>query len=213
MSEKNSINLLQNENGALPENGKLNGVPPSPSGTDQPDPRQTQSQPGFKDRIAARWRLDRSKLVVQSLLVLALVATLFVLVILIFDGKMLAQRFRLPEAIAAPAAPDNKVSNKPEKSILTVFDRRSYFIREQARPLSQAVSGPVDAAELPAFSSKFALLGILMGDTPQAIVKENSSNTTVFLTRGQSLAGYEVKDILPDRVVLQRDGELVNLRM
>lgn len=200
-------------------NGKHNRALPSPAKA-RPEPfwrKQWQklrmvraTRPG--QPLKQLWRQKPMLLVNRGLLLLALFMTLAVFLFLWHDGKALAEKLQMPQAVAGTNDNPSATANQRNPSYSTVAARRRYFRVEVHEPVHKTAN-PLNASEVPGFTQRFTLLGILMGEVPQAIVRENSSNTTLFLTGGQSLDGYQVQEIFSDRVLLQRDGDLINLRM
>lgn len=93
-----------------------------------------------------------------------------------------------------------------------LFARRQYF-RIEKPPAVDALAYPVSASEVPGLAERFTLIGVLTGEDPQAIVRANDSQVSLFVSVGQRLGEYVVKKILPNMIVLEQDGIEVELRM
>lgn len=59
----------------------------------------------------------------------------------------------------------------------------------------------------------FLLMGIIAGDTFQAIIEDKKTKKTNFLYKGDSLRGFTVYEIKDSSVILDYDGEKIELRM
>jgi hypothetical protein len=57
------------------------------------------------------------------------------------------------------------------------------------------------------------LVGVVPGDTPQAIVEDKKNNQTLFLKEGDMINDIEIKSISGGRVVLTRNDETVTLSL
>lgn len=159
------------------------------------------------------WRENPITVINHLLLVLVVLLTAAAPLFLWYDSTAVASRVRMPE----PAAPSLEQASKPStvvanKSYAKVAARRRFF-RMKARETPAEPASPLSAAEVPGLAQRYTLLGVLMGEVPRAIVRENSTNTSMFLSKGQDLDGYLVQEIFSDHILLQRDGDLINLRM
>ncbi|MFQ5637220.1 MAG: type II secretion system protein N [bacterium] len=167
----------------------------------------------FNTRQSLRklWSESPLRLINRFLLFLAVAATVAMPLFLWYDAEVLAGSVTVHE----PGDASSELVMQPAKSgnpsVRTIAARRRYF-RSKGERLQQAAN-PLNAAEVPGLAQRYTLLGVLMGEVPQAIVQDNSTNATQFLTKGETIGGYEVQEIFSDRVLLQRDGDLVNLRL
>lgn len=158
-----------------------------------------------------RWRENPVAVINRLLLALVILLTAAAPLFLWYDATALASRIQTP----GPKRLSDKTTEvlpPAKKSYAKVAARRPYF-RLNVRETTAEPRTPLNAAEVPGLTTRYTLLGILMGEVPRAIVQENSTNTSMFLTRGQHLDGYLVQEIFSDRVLLERDGDLINLRM
>lgn len=92
-------------------------------------------------------------------------------------------------------------------SYSSVISGKSVFGQPQGQP--QGPSG--DIALSGDISDTIGLVGIVAGDSPQAIIEDKKSNKTYYLIKGQSFNGYLVDEILEDRVILDCDGKKTSL--
>lgn len=66
-----------------------------------------------------------------------------------------------------------------------------------------AVSGDI--------SEKLGLVGVITGDSPQAIIEDKKSQKTYYLNKGQSFDGYIVEEISEGKVILNSGGNKISL--
>lgn len=58
-----------------------------------------------------------------------------------------------------------------------------------------------------------SLKGIIAGDKPQAIIEDEKNRKSYFLYKGESVNNIKVEDIQSDRVILNVDGEVLELTL
>jgi hypothetical protein len=108
----------------------------------------------------------------------------------------------------APVAP-------PEMPSVSASASRTLF----APPAAAAVGGSgVPAAGMSAsaksLASRLTLMGIVAGDTPQAIIEDGETKKTFFVTKGQMVVdGATVDQVLDNRVVLDVGGQKIDLSL
>lgn len=93
-----------------------------------------------------------------------------------------------------------------------VAGRRQYFRTAAPQGAAEPLA-PLSATEAPDLAQRFTLVGILMGKSPRAIVRDIKSNASVILSAGQNLDEYRVEEILPDRIILEQHGQRFELRI
>lgn len=148
----------------------------------------------------------------QILLVLASGLTLVAVVYLLFWSSS-----EEPLLVFRPA-PEAPVQAKPSQGPADagkhdrLFASRNFF-REGEQPAGPTTVAPISAAEAPGLTARYQLVGVLMGEDPQAIIHENGTNASLFLTVGDRLDEFVVKKIAPGRVVLASEDMEVELRM
>ncbi len=76
--------------------------------------------------------------------------------------------------------------------------------QEKAASQRTSVSGQDKLKDL-------SLIGIVAGDKPQAVIEDRKIQKTYFLNKGQSVNQMIVEDILEDRVILDFEGEKLEL--
>ena len=61
--------------------------------------------------------------------------------------------------------------------------------------------------------SDFTLIGIMGGDSPEAIVESKKEQKSYYLKKGDLVGPFQVKEIKEGQVILQRDSELLELNL
>lgn len=122
--------------------------------------------------------------------------------------KSLVSKTVTEEAVKAAAArAEPAVMARDYSSYSSAISGKSIFGQSQGQ--SQGPSG--DIAVSGDISDTIRLVGIVAGDSPQAIIEDKKSNKTYYLNKGQSFNGYLVDEILEDRVILDCDGKKISL--
>jgi type II secretory pathway component PulC len=120
----------------------------------------------------------------------------------------------LPAAVAAKAADEVPVPEAPPS--LSAAASRPLFeapdrAPESAQATPAATAGPsVEAREL---ASRLTLIGVVSGDSPQAIIEDSGKGKTSFVGVGQMVEGMVVEEVHDNRVVLSLNGERVELSL
>lgn len=60
-------------------------------------------------------------------------------------------------------------------------------------------------------SKGFNLIGIISGENPQAIIEDKASGKTYYLNEGQFIGEFCAEDIQEDKVILDRNGQKLEL--
>jgi hypothetical protein len=74
-------------------------------------------------------------------------------------------------------------------------------------------AAPVGESSLQEMAKDLKLVGIIPGDTPQAIIEDKKNNQTLFLREGEMINNMEVKAISTGRVVLAYGEETITLSL
>lgn len=115
---------------------------------------------------------------------------------------------------AAPEQPEFlQDSAKPMSYYQEMIARRDIFSfnpNPAAPPI--ATAGPVvAAAQIPPLFANLKLVGIVLDENPQAIVKDPQTNKTFFLYPGGNFNEAVVKEIREGKVVFEYQGQIVEL--
>jgi len=144
---------------------------------------------------------------------LAVSATVLAPFFVWYDGSKLTEILIVPANTRIHDRQKPQAANDTKPSFATIAARRRYFRHAKIRTSAPASPVRLDASQAPGLAARYTLLGIVRGQAPQAIVRENSTQTSMFLSEGQSLAGYTVREILPNRIILSHEGQEFELRM
>lgn len=162
------------------------------------------------DRWLSRWRgVDAMQAAIHGLALLAVAATVILPMYLWLDSHQARAYLDVPGEVAPQQPQAARVSSQPLPNHQVVLARRAYFRREavqQSTPEAPVVS-------LPGLTDLYVLQGILMGDTPQAIVLDKTANSSIFVEKGQHLGNFRVVDIQVDRIILEKDNQRFELRI
>ncbi len=112
--------------------------------------------------------------------------------------------------VGVPEAVGNANSNRPA-TISPTIDTSAL----ESKDLFRAPSDSSQGASGSSFDKlkDLTLNGIIAGDNPQAIIEDTKNKKSYFLNKGQSINRMTVKDILQDRVILEVDGETLELTL
>ena len=141
--------------------------------------------------------------------ILATVAVLLFLIVLclVFTGR--PSLTRLNNAVAGAGATHTvETTLDPLKTLgdyLGDVRRRDLFRR------SAAVGGGAAGYLFSNIAKELSLSGIYLGQVPEAMIEDKAAKHTYFLTKGDSVRGDKVKSIQKDRVVLENNGQEVEL--
>ncbi|MFQ5628847.1 MAG: hypothetical protein ACE5I1_08805 [bacterium] len=166
-----------------------------------------------KSFASKKWRDDPLGNINKILAGLAILFTILSPVYLWYEASAtdaFASRARVPQTHSQQMASRQAGQRQPANT--AVFARRQYF-RIEKQETADALSYPVSASEVPGLAERYTLIGVLTGDDPQAIVRANDSQVSIFVSVGHRLDSYIVKRILPNMIVLEQDGLEVELRM
>ena len=121
------------------------------------------------------------------------------------------------EPVASPAASaEPPPAEQPMPSLAAATVRPLFRVAEAVESSQPAgASGKVPAVDVSAIAQKMSLIGVITGDPPQAIIEvdDNGAKKTQFVTVGQSVRGATVKDIQSNHVVLDLNGEKIDLTL
>ncbi|RMD91662.1 MAG: hypothetical protein D6814_17960 [Calditrichaeota bacterium] len=180
----------------------------------------TESQPRFQYKplnpsrwsTLALWRENSMGMIYRAFFILAVIMTLGMPILLWQDNARLAAYRAVPEMTAKEAPPAKPwLTSTRQHSLAGLANRRFFKQAKQPKPASPAA--PIPGSEVSDLQERYMLQGILMGEKPQAIIQDKISGTSLFLSPGEILGDFKIKQILPDRVMLTREGQMFELRM
>lgn len=118
---------------------------------------------------------------------------------------------RLPvEAVAEqPVA----LPSPPELPSLSASVPRTVFAPPAETPAAPSVAAPLSSS-VRSLAARLTLMGIVSGDSPQAIIEDSETKKTFFVTAGQMVVdGAVVEQVLDNRVVLTVADEKIELSL
>jgi len=110
----------------------------------------------------------------------------------------------LPEISATDAEPELEL--KPYEFYLEGTEGRQIF----SSPAIQASKGSIGMVDADLIKD-INLVGIISGVTPQAIIEDKKAGKTYYLNKGQFFGAFQVEDIQEGKVILNLNGESVEL--
>ena len=119
-----------------------------------------------------------------------------------------------PAAIPGHSRVDADVEKrefKPLSYYLDIIGKRNLFKLLAVKPKIEkpAVLRPEPSELL----KDYTLMGIISGENPQAIIEDRKTKNTYFLNKGQNLGEMLIVDIQEDKVVLEVDGQQLDLNL
>lgn len=167
---------------------------------------------------------------INSILIAALILTIafFVFDILISKLSLFRPLAKTDYSIADKAYPVDKTQTAPTANsvsdttqdrsnaeALPFSDYSEMVRRELFRPQKSEVEEKVmDEKKLLSGQERLNgifLIGIISGEKPQAVIEDKKNQKTYFLYKGQSVNQLMITDILDDRVILDFEGEKLEL--
>jgi hypothetical protein len=126
-------------------------------------------------------------------------------------GTDIASRRPRP-AISMPQDANIEEETVPFPTYAEAIGRRKLFkppkaevVKTKEKPSTQKTESASDKLK------NLSLIGIMGGERPQAIIEDKKDKKTYFLNKGQTISGMKVDDISQDRIILDFDGEKVEL--
>ena len=154
------------------------------------------------------WKKFEFKHILNFVNVLLAVAALFLvgfLVYCLFFGVEQKER-ATPEPVSSLKTEPTQGAmeeKKPFDYYKAQFLKRDLF----ERPLDQvAANASVD------LTKRYKLVGIVLGDIPEAIIEDSSTKSTMFVHPGEKLDTVEVKTIEEGRIIFLQEGLEIELK-
>lgn len=145
----------------------------------------------------------------QGLVILVGVSLLFFFASRLFLQRQPLSTLSLSEETPTPKGPPpQETSERPPYDYYgQVIGKRNLF----RAGLPAKGGSQTDAPAIEDRLKDFALLGIVSGTTPQAIVEDKEGQKTYFLTEGEALGEMRIEQILEEKVTMSYEGELYEL--
>jgi len=198
-------------------NGRQNDKQRPPAvGTNgcQPGARlHPQKTRGIRPGSKPPWRQRPLLTLNKCLLGLAVVFTIAVPALVHVDARALRANLAEPPQVHRSGKAAMKRIQVSGGSFAQIAAKRPYFRPSGSEAKTGGSQQPIDAVDVPGLAQRYALVGVIMGESPRAIVRARDNDSSQFLAKGDHLEGYLVQEIFSDRILLEQDGDLINLRM
>lgn len=122
------------------------------------------------------------------------------------DSEVMGKR--QPETISRETTPEEKLP--PVPAYPDAIGTRELFKPQASR--SRGADNKVSDSAYDKLKD-FTLKGIIAGNNPQAIIEDLKNEKTYFLFKGQRMNQIKVEDIKEDRVILDINGEVLELAL
>jgi len=101
---------------------------------------------------------------------------------------------------------------KPIQFYERILSRRRLFVGQGVS--RRAKSAHVGTTQFSSRISDFQLLGVISGAKgPQAIINDSKINQVYYCSSDEEVGGFYVKEVLPNKVILELNGEKMELRL
>lgn len=118
------------------------------------------------------------------------------------------REIKLPKAEPAEKNISETVSQKEAQSL------EFYLQSMRDKPLFGGSAEGVSAANIATEAESIKdinLVGVILGDNPQAIIQDKKSEKTTYVSKGQFIGDYQVEEIKEGKVILNRNGQRFEL--
>ncbi len=141
----------------------------------------------------------------------------------VFLSSVLFLKFSKPDSIerimasthnAAAEIPLLNVSKKSSKYYQRILGRRELFVAQPGLRLKKIGSQSPQQAGSQSVGDDLQLLGIVSGaQGPQAIIMDSKTGQSFYCSGGEKINDFTVRDILENKVILENDGEMKEIRL
>ncbi|MDD2731341.1 MAG: hypothetical protein PHX21_13660 [bacterium] len=100
-----------------------------------------------------------------------------------------------------------KVEVKPREYYLEGLKERQIFSSENSTETRRIVASGVNAEIV----KDITLLGIVLGESPQAVIEDKKTEKTYYVTKGQFINELQVEDIQEGKIILNYNGQKLEL--
>jgi type II secretory pathway component PulC len=144
--------------------------------------------------------------IINRLLIIVLVLLLGGFVYTVAFGRPSIEKtvrhFPRPPVRAVKA--NNQEAFMPSDEYVKMSKQRDIFNREQRTAVER--SAVADKPAIPRTKTDLQLVGIYFSEEPEVIIEDKVEKKTYFLKEGENIKEIKVKNIRPDRVILESDG-------
>ena len=150
--------------------------------------------------------VDQFNLGLSGLLCVLLISILFIK----FSRPLNVEQIMFSTHKTGVELPVLNLSKKSSKYYQRILGRREIFVAQPGLKLKKAGSG-INSV-LP--REDLQLLGIVSGaQGPQAIVMDSKTGESFYCSGGENINGFTVKSVLENKVILERDGESIEIKL
>jgi len=171
---------------------------------------------GFRRRISARISRLKTAAREPNLKSLNRTIILFSVILLLYSvgdfflkGANMERIYKKQQALPAKKLDDEEVF-VPRSFLyyLEMVQRRNIF---SPIALQTAKKQEPPKEDLTKLSASLKVVGISWGKEPVAMIEDQAAKKTYFLKKGDSINQFQIKDVLKDRVILEREGQTLEL--
>jgi hypothetical protein len=117
-----------------------------------------------------------------------------------------------PEATTDQLAPPAPL--EPTPSLVSAVSRPIFQIPSHQPGSTRSGGSAAPSQQAKSLAARLSLIGIVAGNPPQAIIEDSETKKTHFVTAGQRvIEGLTVEEVRADRVVLDLNGEKIELSL
>ncbi|MCM8797224.1 MAG: hypothetical protein NC923_05025 [Candidatus Omnitrophica bacterium] len=143
--------------------------------------------------------------IVSGALLLSLIYLVFVFVYPLFGLKV---KFpEVPQGIPKGLEDISKQENQSFES------RQEQTLKRQIFANPSTLENPISAAVESQSIKDINLVGIIAGENPQAIIKDNKTQQIFYLSKGQFIGEFQIEEIQDGKIILERNEEKFELFM
>ncbi len=125
------------------------------------------------------------------------------------------RKIKLPDISAHPAgyAQTEKSEVIPYEPYEQAISSRQIFAVDYSNSIENEAAQSQNANAAADFIKNLNLVGIIAGDSPQAVIEDKNIQKTFYLNRGEVINGFRVESIEEGKVVLAYKGEKYELHL
>jgi hypothetical protein len=171
----------------------------------RPDKDKQRAQALYKTKRS--FELKNVLRLINALLMIAALALMAFLIYRVFFALDSQGRVGSETLLSLKSEPVQQQEASEEKKPFEYY--KAQFLKRDLfeRPLDQvAANASVD------LTKRYKLVGIVLGDVPEAIVEDLTTKKTIFVHQGERLDAVEVKTIEEGRIIFLQEGLEIELK-
>lgn len=153
---------------------------------------------------------------INSALIIILIATIGFLIFDLISSDLqrtaLVSDHESPLKTSEPQSANNEAKIAPFSTYTETIGKRELFKTQQTESRAERVFGGQSESAYDKLKD-LSLIGIIAGEKPQAVIEDKKIQKTYFLYEGQMVNQMKVEEILEDRVILNFNGEKLELTL